>query len=132
MKNILLDVNAYSFYMAGDKRVKKEIENSDIVSMSAIVIGELYVGFYRGIKSKYNEKALADFLTDPKVEYIKISKDTAKIYGKISCDLYERGTPIPTNDIWIAAQAIENNLVIVTYDTHFLKIPKVKLWKGLR
>lgn len=132
MKSILLDTNAYSSYIAGDRKVKKSIVRSDKVVLSAVTIGELYIGFFNGSRFIENESNFLKFISDIKVSVVRVGKKTAKIYAKIAIDLYRHGTPIPVNDIWIAAQVFETGSVLVTYDKHFLKIPKLRVWGGLK
>ncbi|EKD62346.1 MAG: PilT protein-like protein [uncultured bacterium] len=129
MSQILLDTNSYSFFIKGDRSVTKEIYNSEFVYLSIISVGELYAGFQRGSKFSENVGILVRFLGKERMGVLKISIETAKIYGRITNELYKKGTPIPTNDVWIAAQAIETASVLVTHDSHFLEIPKLKIWK---
>lgn len=131
MKNIILDTNAYSFLQKGDSSINKVILSSSKVYVSVVTLGELYRGFEIGNKELQNNNRLNMFLKGKNIEIAEINIKTAKIYGKISGLLKRQGTPLPINDVWIAASAIEKDLVLVTYDKHFLKIPKVKLWKKL-
>lgn len=132
MKSIIFDTNAYSNFKKGDPRIIKEIENCDKLIIASISVGELYSGFYKGDRFEDNEKELKQFLNNIYVKVIDMSINTAKIYGKIYSILVKKGTPIPTNDIWIAACAIETNSTLVTYDKHFLNIPHLKLWNGIK
>lgn len=132
MKSIILDTNAYSSFIKNDLQVTNEIKNCDIVFLPSIVIGELYSGFYQGNKFQFNEGLLELFLNNVFSKTVSVHETTSKIYGKIYSELLKNGTPIPTNDIWIAAIAIEKNSVLVTYDNHFLKIPNLKLWSGIK
>ncbi len=138
MNSITLDTNAYSNFVKGDLQIIDQIKNSDIVFVPTIVVGELYVGFYQGNKLQVNERILDLFLNNIFVNRASIQINTAKIYGKIFSELLKKGKPIPTNDIWIAASAIETNSTLVTYDKHFLNIstPKgvadLKLWAKLK
>ena len=128
MKSIILDTNAYSNFKKGDKSVINAIKNSDIIFISSVVVGELYSGFYQGNKLQENEKQLIEFLENGHIKVCNISVNSAKIYGQLYSKLIKNGTPIPTNDIWIAACAIETNSTLVTFDKHFLKVPSVKVW----
>lgn len=128
MKKVLLDTNAYTKLLLGEKDVLEELGKADRVFMSVIVLGELFAGFKGGSKEMRNKKLLEQFLGKPQVEIIPVSKETSEIFGEIKHSLIQAGTPLPINDVWIACCAIEAGAVIVTYDNHFLKIPEVRIW----
>lgn len=132
MKRVLVDTNSYSLFRAGDNKIKKQLTSADEIVVPVIVIGELYSGFYQGNKLEENKSHLASFLGDSRVVVAKLTKETGVIYGKILSELFAKGNPIPTNDIWIAACALQTDSIVITYDKHFLKIPKVKVWKNLK
>lgn len=131
MKKITLDTNSYSKFFEGDNKILDELNKSALIFVPSIVLGELFHGFYRGSSLTKNEDRLNRFLTKPSVKIASVSIKTAKIYGEIKNKIWKKGYPIPTNDIWIAACAIETNSVLVTYDKHFINIPSLKLWKGI-
>lgn len=128
MKKIILDTNAYTKLLLGDEQILQALGNADSIFMPVIVLGELFAGFRGGAKEKSNRELLEQFLMKPRVEIVAIDKDTAEIFGEIKYNLTRAGTPLPINDIWIAACAIEVGAIIISYDDHFLKIPKVRLW----
>lgn len=128
MKDILLDTNAISYFLSGVNKLLKIFEKSNIVNISVISIGELIYGFKAGTRELLNKQTLDEKLTDPKIKIVKVTKTTAEIYGELKFTLKKLGTPIPDNDIWIAAQAIETDSTLITYDDHFLKIKGLKLW----
>ncbi|OGG20948.1 twitching motility protein PilT [Candidatus Gottesmanbacteria bacterium RIFCSPHIGHO2_02_FULL_40_13] len=133
MSKLLLDTNAYSKLVnLSDRSVKEAIEETETVFISTIILGELLSGFKRGSLEKKNRELLNRFLDKPTVEIVSLNKETAEIYADVLLNLIRKGTPIPTNDIWIAASAIEHGAVLVTYDTHFLKIPGLRLWDRLK
>ena len=132
MKSITLDTNAYSDFRKGDLLITNEIRKSDLIFIPTIIIGELYSGFFHGNKLQDNERFLDLFLNNIFVRVVSIQSSTSKTYGRIHSELSKKGTMIPTNDIWIAACAIETNSTLVTYDKHFLMIPNLKLWKGIK
>ena len=96
--------------------------------MSDIVLGELYTGFKSGTRYNQNIKYLTDFIDDPVVKISKITKETSDIFGDLKSELRINGSPIPINDIWIAAQCIETGAVLVSYDKNFNLIPQVRFW----
>ena len=117
--NILLDTNAYSRLKRDDEEVIKKVLDADQVLISAIVAGELFYGFRVGSKTEANCIELMNFLDHPKVHVVPISFQTAEHYGKIASALRSMGRPIPPNDMWIAAQAIETDSELVTADSDF-------------
>ncbi|MCZ7602867.1 MAG: type II toxin-antitoxin system VapC family toxin [Melioribacteraceae bacterium] len=128
MKKVLLDTNAYSNLLAGDEKVLKEIENSDIVFFSVFVIGELLSGFKGGSKEQENKNILTRFFEKPSVEIINATIETSEFFAHVKHQLKMKGSPIPINDLWIAAHVFETGSTLITYDSHFRKIPSIKLW----
>ena len=129
MKKVLLDTNAYTKLLRGDEKILQVLGNADSIFIPVIALGELFACFRGGTKEAKNRKLLGQFLMKPGVEVVPIGKDTAEIFGEIKYSLTAAGTPLPINDIWIASCAIEVGAVIITYDDHFLKIPKVRIWE---
>lgn len=129
MKKILLDTNAYTRLLLGDRAVLEEIGKSDKVYIPTVVLGELFAGFKGGMKEVNNKKLLEQFLAKPQVEILPISKETAEVFGEIKYDLIRAGTPLPINDVWIACCAVEVGATVITYDKHFSKISKVRVWE---
>jgi predicted nucleic acid-binding protein len=83
------------------------------------VLGELYAGFQGGHRLSENLALLAAFRSQPGVVVVAVTDNVAERYAAIVTSLKRQGTPIPTNDIWIAATALENGGRIVAYDSHF-------------
>jgi len=128
MKKMLLDTNAYTGLLSGDERVLDYISKARVVLMSVIVIGELHAGFRGGLKQSQNNELLQKFLKKSSVEIINVTIETAEIFGMVKDNLKKAGTPLPINDIWIAAQAIEMGSVLISFDSHFHKIPGLRIW----
>jgi tRNA(fMet)-specific endonuclease VapC len=128
MSNILLDTNAYGAFLAGDKPLLEALSQAESVAVSVIVLGELHAGFRGGNRRAENEHILAEFLAKPGVSTSLLSPETAQIFGDIKAGLKRAGTPIPINDVWLAAQAIETGRVLVTLDGHFRCVPGLRLW----
>lgn len=131
MNSILLDTNAYTGFINGDMKVYEHITQADIVYMSAVMLGELYTGFYGGSKPDWNSNILHDFLEKQTVRIIDATHKTAKIFGNIKNELRQKAKMIPINDIWIAAHAIETDSTLLTYDKHFSNISNLKIWSPL-
>ena len=122
MSKVLLDTNGYSALLNGDKKMIQAIEKATRVYFSVFVLGELHAGFYGGSKEKDNRILLEEFLQHPSVTLIHTTEETAEIFGEIKTLLKKQGTPLPINDIWIAAHCIEHGCVLLTYDQHFQHI----------
>lgn len=128
-----MDTNSYSVLFRGkDNKLIDEVKDAEITFISAIVIGELLTGFRVGSREGKNRKILEEFVNDSTAEIADVTQETAEIYSQIKVLLRQKGTPIPTNDIWIASQVIETGSVLITYDKHFLKIPGLRIWDRLK
>ena len=127
MNEFLIDTNVYSFAMRAEPAVVSLLRRASRIAMSSISIGELLSGFKGGIRERKNRDELAEFLDSPRVEICAVSEDTAEFYAEILNGLRRAGTPIPTNDIWIAAQAMEHGLRLVSTDRHFASVPGLLL-----
>ncbi len=131
MKAVLPDTNAFSALFKGDERVVKALSAAETVRVSTVVMGELYFGFKNGSRYRKNREVLDRFLQKPTVKIVNVSPDTADIFSEIYLNLKKKGNPVPMNDLWIAAQAVENAAVVLTFDRHFLRIPGVRVWDEL-
>lgn len=125
MKRIFLDTSAYSHLMRGNRDIAKLLDEADEVLLSAIVVGELLAGFKCGSKEQQNKTILKDFLSVINVGILCLDEETAERYSVIFAYLKKCGTPIPTNDIWIAAGAMQHGLVLITSDQHFSILPQI-------
>jgi tRNA(fMet)-specific endonuclease VapC len=120
-----LDTSAYSQFKRGDGQVVELIDHADWVGLPAVVLGELWLGFLLGSRLRQNQTELAAFVAHTAVETLAIDEEVARIYAEIVVDLRKAGTPIPTNDIWVAATAARAGASVITYDSHFSKIKRV-------
>lgn len=123
--NLVLDTNMYSDYVRGDRVVLERLNAADIVYVPVIVIGELKRGFYYGNKTSSNIKKLEQFLAKPRVQTMLIDDETAEQFGRLSVYLKRQGTPIPTNDVWIAALCVQYDVALLTRDGDFERLPQV-------
>ena len=128
MNRILLDTNAYTAFLTGNERVLNALAEAETTFFSAIVIGELYAGFCGGNRLKENKALLARFLQKSNVRVLDVTAETGEVFGQIKNELQKAGTPIPLNDIWLAAQAMETGSVIVSFDAHFDQISGLRRW----
>jgi predicted nucleic acid-binding protein len=123
--NVALDTNAYSDLVRGDPNRLQIVETAATVYVPLIVLAELRVGFLQGTRGRRNAQALQTFLNEPDVEVLAPDESTTHVYAQIVVDLWRQGTPIPANDIWIAALVIQHNLVLCTSDKHFDQLPQI-------
>lgn len=115
----LLDTNAYVALKRGHLHVADLVRGSTEVIFSVVVIGELVFGFRNGTRMEKNHQELDEFLASPHVVVADVTRTTADRFGRIATALRRAGTPIPSNDMWIAAHAFETGAELVTFDRHF-------------
>lgn len=123
MMNVLIDTNIYSLAMKGDANVVDTLRKFDRIAFSSISVGELYSGFKGGNQEAKNREELNIFLDSPRVVIHDINVETADFYASILNNLRGAGTPIPTNDIWIASVAFQHGYKLYSKDNHFNFIP---------
>ena len=128
MKTIIVDTNAYTRLLTGEEDVLDVIGTAETVYMSIFVLGELYAGFSGGTKERENKDTLYRFLRKPSVKILNATSETAEIFSMVKQELKKAGTPLPINDVWIAAHALETGSILVTYDEHFKKIAGIRRW----
>ncbi|MGI8784633.1 MAG: type II toxin-antitoxin system VapC family toxin [Acidobacteriota bacterium] len=122
---VLLDTSAYSSFMRGHPELKVALQRAEEIFITPIVLGELHAGFLHGSRLKKNRRELEMFLSSPRVGVLSIDDETATRYALIVESLREAGTPIPTNDIWIAASAMQYGLPILSTDAHYRHVRQV-------
>jgi tRNA(fMet)-specific endonuclease VapC len=120
-----LDTSAYSRFKLGEPAVSELIDSAFYVCLPSIAVGELLAGFRLGAHERRNTTELWDFLADPAADVLDVDVQVAERYSQIYGDLRERGTPVPTNDMWIAATASANGMAVLTFDGHFNAMPQV-------
>ena len=111
---VLLDSNAYSRLMRGDEQTAGVVRGATEILMSAVVIGELLYGFRNGSRFDRNAADLRSFLDNPYVSFVPVGPTSADRYSRIAAALRAKGNPIPTNDVWIAAHAMETGADLVS------------------
>lgn len=119
---ILLDTCGYIKYFTGVPAFVEKVTAAGEVLMSPIAIGELMAGFRQGSRFRENMSALDRFLGKDVVRLIPVAEVTADRYSRMVFQLRRQGTPIPSSDIWIAAQAMEHGAELLTSDRHFERI----------
>jgi tRNA(fMet)-specific endonuclease VapC len=122
---LALDTNRYTDLCRGDKSVVEKVELADEVWLPFIVVGELRAGFAVGSQGPRNEAVLRRFLLKPGVGILYADDQTTYHYANVYRQLRKQGTPMPTNDIWIAALILQHSLVLFARDTHFDTLPQL-------
>ena len=121
-RRIVLDTSAYSWLRAGHEAVLDAVAAADIVWLPAVVVGELEAGFELGSHRLQNSMMLEEFLSEPFVSVLPVTREVSRRYGRVFAALRRAGTPIPINDVWIAAATLESGGTLVTFDRHFEKV----------
>ena len=116
----LLDTNAIIALQRQDRARMALLLSASDVFLPVTDVGELYFGAYKSQRVEENRKNVANFIINRTI--LNINADSAEIYGQIKQHLRKKGRPIPENDIWIAALAIQYNLALITKDAHFSEI----------
>jgi tRNA(fMet)-specific endonuclease VapC len=122
---LLLDTSAYSWFMRFHPAITESVAEAQIVGLSATVLGELKSGFRCGSRQAENEQRLGFFVAEPRVVLYSIDAVTAERYAVIRDFLRRNGMPLPPNDVWIAATAMQYGLKLITTDRHFLRLPQI-------
>ena len=125
MRRVLADTSAYSAFLRGHSAVGAALRGADEIRVTPVVLGELLAGFRRGNRRRANESDLRRFLASPRVGIVGIDEETAEAYATIVTFLRANGAMLPTNDLWIAASAMQHGLAVLTTDADFLRIPQI-------
>ncbi len=124
---LLIDTNAYSAFKRKHAGVLSELQRATEVALCPVVLGELHSGFALGSRERDNERELEEFMTSPRVRLLDITDRTSVFYAQIFRALRRRARPIPANDLWIAACALEHGLCLLSFDGHFGEIDGLAL-----
>jgi tRNA(fMet)-specific endonuclease VapC len=121
---VILDTNALSAVAEGDPRLAPVLRRTVQVAVPVIVLGEYRCGVSQSRYRQRYEQWLAEFL--PHSVVLDVDQETAIHYARLRTELKKAGTPIPSNDVWIAALSRQHGLPVLTRDRHF------KMVSGLR
>lgn len=127
MTGLILDTNAYAGFLRGDPRAASALKAAPEIHLPLIVLGELLAGFRHGSRQRENRDELARFMASPRVQLMRPDEKTAHQYAEVYHALRVQGTPIPTNDLWIASLARQHRIPLLTFDAHFRAVPDVNL-----
>lgn len=125
MSRLCLDTSAYSHFTRGHPGVVELIDQAGWIGFPSIALGELWLGFLLGKRPEENGRRLEAFLAHSVVERLDVDGETARIYAELVVDLRRAGTPLPTNDIWIGALALQTGATVLSFDRHFKEMSRV-------
>ena len=121
---VLLDTNVIIAFFSGEKAVSQQFMDAEVF-VSSTVLGELYYGARKSAHAAANLARIEQFAAS--VQVLSSDADTAELYGKIRDRLRLKGRPIPENDIWIAAVALQHGLPLATRDDHFNEVDGLRV-----
>lgn len=127
MKSAMVDTNILSEVFRGDASLIDFLGGFESICVPVTVLGELLFGFLLGTRERENRQRLDQFLSQPTVDVIEQSGYTAEYYALLMTALRKKGTPLPTNDVWIAAAACSEKVPLISRDNHFLTVPGLQL-----
>ena len=118
IRDILLDTNAYAAFKRNAPEAVEIIRHAPLIAINSVVLGELLGGFAVGSRETLNRQELKRFLDSGRVKLFPVDDGTAEYYATVYRNLRDKGRPIPTNDMWIAATAFQHGLAVFSYDSH--------------
>lgn len=124
---LLIDTNRYVDMIRGVPDVSARFDQASRLYVPFVVLAELLAGFAQGANRRSNEAKLRRFLNKPSTEILLPDESTPQFYAQVALDLKQQGRPIPTNDMWVAAQALQHGLALDTRDVHFPQVPGLTL-----
>lgn len=119
MKRILIDTNAYAAFKNGEQYALAVLRHAPEIGLCATVLGELLAGFACGSRTARNRRELADFIASSRVRQLPVDAETADNYAALFANQRKKGRPVPTNDLWIAAVALQHGFAVFTLNAHF-------------
>jgi len=122
---LCLDTSAYSHFKRGHAAAVDAISHASWLGIPAVVLGELRTGFALGSRARQNEADLQRFLAGSVVSILDVDDEASRTYAEIVVALRRAGTPLPTNDLWIAAVAAREGAPVLTFDAHFRSIARI-------
>ncbi len=122
---IALDTNRYRDFCAGVPEVVEQLAVVSAIGIPFVTVAELRAGFLCGSLSRKNEAILLRFLSRPRIHLLFADEQTTHHYARIFIQLRSQGTPIPTNDMWIAALVMQHDLLLYSRDRHFDSLPQL-------
>lgn len=125
LEAVLIDTSAYAAFKRGHPEAIAALRRARFILLPSVVLGELLAGFEVGSRRQRNRAELQEFRQSSRVRLVQIAQETAERYAHIYAYLRGAGRPIPTNDLWVAASAMEHGAEVLTADAHFLHLPQI-------
>lgn len=122
---LLIDTNRYRDFCMAEPSAVDWVQRADEVVLPFVCLAELRAGFMCGTQSRHNENVLTKFLNRPRVRVLYADENTTHHYARLFHQLRTQGTPIPSNDIWIGALAVQHDLCLLSRDRHFDHLPQI-------
>ena len=122
---IAIDTNRYCDFCAGDGAAVERFATAESIYLPFVTLAELRAGFLSGTLTRRNEATLQHFLNRPRIRVLYPTESTTHHYARLYAQLRSQGTPIPTNDLWIAALTMEHDLLLYSRDAHFDYLPQL-------
>ena len=123
--DIAIDTNRYRDFVDGETEAVAVFRTAARICVPFIVVAELRAGFAVGTRGMENERVFEQFLHRERVEVILPIVETTRHYANLYRQLRTAGTPIPTNDLWIAAIVVQHELCLYSRDSHFEALPQI-------
>jgi len=123
---LALDTNRYVDFCRGVEAAVQRVQEAERIYLPFVALAELRAGFLCGTQARKNERGLTRFLNSPRVRTLYPDDQTTHHYARVFQQLREQATPIPTNDIWIAALVVQHDLVLFARDEHFDHLPQLE------
>ena len=124
---VALDTNRLTDLFRGDAALADRLSTCEEIWIPLMVLAEIKAGFYGGTQRHKNEVLLQRLLTRTTVGVLFPTRETAEHYARLFVQLKRAGTPVPDNDLWIAALVLQHDLLLITRDEHFQRIPQLLL-----
>jgi predicted nucleic acid-binding protein len=127
MKRIIIDTNFYVAFKRNDAEAVNLLQRADYIGVNTVILGELLAGFRCGNKERDNRAELDRFLDSARVNLLVVDDETSEFYAQVFSELRQKGRPVPSNDLWLAASALQHGLALATFDDHFTHISSILL-----
>jgi tRNA(fMet)-specific endonuclease VapC len=125
LRRVLIDTSSYAAFKRGDSAALSALQKANLILLPTVVLGELLAVFEAGGQRQRNRDELKEFQRSPRVQLVGATAETAERYAVIYTYLRDHSRAIPTNNLWIAAHAMEQGSILLTADSHFLDLPQI-------
>lgn len=127
MIRICLDTSAYSQFGRGHPEASRLVRRAHEIILPVITLGELRIGFRLGDREDEKESKLQEFMAEPFVKVADVDEEASVLYAELAAEMRGSGRAMQSNDVWIAAIAIREGVAVLTFDEHFLQLPRVRV-----